>query len=106
MTEHPPRADNVYDNPFWSQASMMLTDRNGMCRCNVFSRRMAGGERTLWFGDQATLYMPVGGVHGAVQRIRDKARRASVRAAEGVMATFGSRARTPWHCVSGRMRVG
>ena len=72
MTQHPTRVDNVYDNPFWSQASMMLTDRDHMCRCNVFWRCMAGGERAQWFGDQATLYMPVGGVHGPVQRIRDK----------------------------------
>ena len=35
-------------------------------------RCVAGGERAQWFGDQATLYMPVGGVHGPVQRIRDK----------------------------------
>ena len=72
LTEHPFRVDNVYNNPFWSQASMMLTDRDHMCRCNVFWRCMAGGERAQWFGDQATLYMPVGGVHGPVQRIRDK----------------------------------
>ena len=62
--------DNDYDNPFRSQASIMQTDRGHMCRCNVFWCVVAGGERAQWFGDKATLYMPVGGVHGPVQKIR------------------------------------
>jgi len=72
LNQHPFRVDNVYSNPFWSQASMMLTDQNHMCRCNVFWRCVAGGERAQWFGDQATLYMPTGGVNGPVQSIRAK----------------------------------
>ena len=62
--------DNVYDNPFWSEASMMLTDRGHMCRCNVFWICVAGGERAQWFGDKATLYMGSGGLHGTIQRTR------------------------------------
>jgi predicted dehydrogenase len=62
--------DNAYGNPFRSQASMMRTDRGHICRCNVFWCVVAGGERAQWFGDKATLYMPVDGVHGPVQKIR------------------------------------
>lgn len=67
--EHPLRT-NVYNNPFWSCASMMLTDRGHMSRCNVFWRCVGHGERAQWFGDRATLYMPIDGVHGAVEAIR------------------------------------
>ncbi|MFH1924180.1 MAG: Gfo/Idh/MocA family oxidoreductase [Planctomycetota bacterium] len=72
LNQHPFRVDNVYDNPFWSQAAMMLTDKGHMCRCNVFWLCVAGGERAQWFGDQATLYMPTGGVNQAIERIRSK----------------------------------
>ena len=68
----PVMVDNDYDNPFRSQASMMLTDQGHMCRCNVFWCAVAGGERAQWFGDKATLYMPVGGVHGPMQHFRGK----------------------------------
>jgi predicted dehydrogenase len=64
--------DNVYDNPFWNQASMMLTDRGHMSRCNVFWVCVAGGERAQWFGDQSTLYMVCGGVNDNVRNIRGK----------------------------------
>jgi predicted dehydrogenase len=63
---------NVYDNPFLSQASMMLTSRGHMCRCNVFWRCVAGGERAQWLGDETSLYMPNHGVHGAVENVRGK----------------------------------
>ena len=72
LKDHPYLTENAYDNPFWSEASMMLTDRGHVCRANVFWLCMAGGERAQWFGDQATLYMPKGGLHGAVQRIRNQ----------------------------------
>ena len=62
--------DNDYDNPFWSQASMMLTDKGHMSRCNVFWVCVAGGERGRWFGDKMTLYMPDGGVNPATQNVR------------------------------------
>ena len=64
--------DNVYDNPFWNEASMMLTDRGHMSRCNVFWVCVAGGERAQWFGDQSTLYMACGGVNENVQNVRGK----------------------------------
>lgn len=72
LKDHPSRRDNVYNNPFWNQASIMLTDRGHMSRCNVFFVCQAGGERAQWFGDKATLYMPNGSVHGAVQNLRGK----------------------------------
>ena len=64
--------DNVYNNPFWNQASMMLTDRGHMSRCNVFWVCVAGGERAQWFGDRSTLYMACGGVNDNVQNVRGK----------------------------------
>ena len=70
LKDHPSRKDNIYSNPFWNQASMMLTDQGHMSRCNVFFVCQAGGERAQWFGDQATLYMANAGVHGSVQNVR------------------------------------
>ena len=70
IRENPIVADNVYKNPFWSQASIMLTDQNHMCRSNVFWLCVAGGERAQWFGDKATLYMGNGGLHGDFQNVR------------------------------------
>jgi len=70
IRQNPIVADNVYKNPFWSQASIMLTDQNHMCRSNVFWLCVAGGERAQWFGDKATLYMGNGGLHGDFQNVR------------------------------------
>jgi predicted dehydrogenase len=72
LRDHPYVADNAYKNPFWNEASMMLTDQGNMCRCNVFWLCAAGGERAQWFGDKASLFMPNGGVNQAVQKIRTK----------------------------------
>jgi len=72
IRENPMIIDNVYKNPFWSEASLMLTNKGHMCRSNVFWICVAGGERAQWFGDKATLYMPNGGVNSAVHRIRNK----------------------------------
>lgn len=72
IRENPLVADNVYHNPFWCEASMMLTNQGHMTRTNVFWICVAGGERAQWFGDQATLYMSNGGVHGPVEHSRAK----------------------------------
>lgn len=72
LKDHPFLADNAYDNPFWNEASMMLTNRGHACRCNVFWVCVAGGERAQWFGDRATLYMPNGGLNETVMRVRTK----------------------------------
>jgi predicted dehydrogenase len=66
---------NVYDNPFFSQASLMRTNQGHMSRCNVFWRCVAGGERAQWFGDKASLYMPNSGLHPAVENARGKGAR-------------------------------
>ena len=70
LKDHPSRQDNIYDNPYWNQTAIMLTDQGHTSRCNVFFICQAGGERAQWFGDQATLYMPNGGLHGAVRNVR------------------------------------
>ena len=75
LKDHPYLAENAYQNPFWNEASMMLTDRGHTCRANVFWLCAAGGERAQWFGDKATLYMPKGGLHGPVEGIRMKGSR-------------------------------
>ena len=36
----------------------------------LFVGSVAGGERAQWFGDQATLYMSNGGIHGPVEHSR------------------------------------
>jgi predicted dehydrogenase len=70
VRKHPLMTENAYGNPFWSAASMMLTDRGHMCRVNEFRRCTAHGERAQWFGDKATLYMPGPAVAGAVETVR------------------------------------
>lgn len=65
--------ENIYNNPFYNQAAMMLTDKGHMCRCNVFWRCVADGERAQWFGENASLYMANYGVHNApVKKVRKK----------------------------------
>lgn len=60
--------NNVYDNPFRIQTSIMLTNKGHMCRCNVFWKCQASGEQATWFGEKATLYMTRPGVHGQIMR--------------------------------------
>jgi hypothetical protein len=64
--EEPGRGDNVYRNPFSSQASIMQTDRGHMCRCNVFWLVAGIAERAQWFGTKGTLYMDNMDVHASV----------------------------------------
>ena len=63
--------------PFWSQSSLMLTDRGHMARMNEFRRCRAHGERAQWFGDEATFYMAIDGVHGNVINIRGRSAEAA-----------------------------
>ncbi|UCC99850.1 MAG: hypothetical protein JSW66_08195, partial [Phycisphaerales bacterium] len=63
--------DNVYDNPFSSESALFKTDRNHMCRCNVFfADGVAHGERAQWFGRDMAFYMPGSG--GQPFRIQGK----------------------------------
>jgi predicted dehydrogenase len=66
IREHPFRRENPYNNPFFCSASIMQTSGGHPCRCNEFRWCVPYGERAQWFGDQATLYMAVAGVHGDV----------------------------------------
>jgi hypothetical protein len=75
LRDHPVLADNAYDNPFWNNASMMLTNRGHMCRCNVFWLCVAHGERAQWYGDRASLYMSKGRLHDAVEAVRTQGHR-------------------------------
>ena len=72
IRQHAYRQENAYKNPFFCQSSMMLTDQGHMCRANEFRYCVPYGERAQWFGDKATLYMQVGGLHGNLQRVRDQ----------------------------------
>ena len=72
LREHPFVTDSDYDSPFWCQASMMLTDRGHMCRVNEFRRCTNYGDRAQWFGDEATFYTPLSGVHESVINVRGK----------------------------------
>ncbi len=65
--DSPVLKDNRYHNPFWNQFACMQTDKGHMCRCNVFWRINAGGERAQWFGEKASLYMSKGRLHGDYQ---------------------------------------
>jgi len=63
--------DNVYDNPFSTESALFKTDRNHMCRCNVFfADGVAHGERAQWFGREMAFYMPGSG--GQPFRIQGK----------------------------------
>jgi predicted dehydrogenase len=68
--DHPFITDNLYNNPFWNEASIMQTDRGNMLRCNVFWLCPAHGERAQWMGDNAIFYMHKGGVHGPTLKYR------------------------------------
>ena len=68
---HPFLTENVYDNPFWNESSLMRTNQGHMLRCNVMWLIAASGERAQWFGDQASLYMPTNGVHAEpIRKVR------------------------------------
>jgi predicted dehydrogenase len=53
--------DNVYKNPFGVGSALMKTDKNHMCRCNVFWAGTSDGERAQWFGTKLSYYMPGSG---------------------------------------------
>jgi len=72
VRQHPYRRDNVYQNPYFCPSSIMLTDRGHMCRSNEFRYCVPYGERAQWFGDRATLYMAVAGLHGNVEHLRSQ----------------------------------
>ncbi len=56
--DNPALQDNAYQNPFNAASALFKTDKNHMCRCNVFWDGTAEGERAQWFGTKLTFYMP------------------------------------------------
>ncbi len=50
--------DNVYGSPFNCGSALFKTDKNHVCRCNVFWDGVADGERAQWFGTKLAFYMP------------------------------------------------
>jgi len=50
-------SDNAYDNPFANQSALFRTSGGGICRCNVFWRVHAHGERAQWLGQDMAMYM-------------------------------------------------
>ncbi len=75
--DHPFITDNVYNNPFWNEASIMQTDRGNMLRCNVFWLCPSAGERAQWMGDNAIFYMNKAGIHGPKLKYRTQRKTAS-----------------------------
>jgi predicted dehydrogenase len=59
--DDPVLKDNPYKNPFWNQAALFSTSGGNICRCNVFWRIHAGGERAQWLGEKMAMYMPGSG---------------------------------------------
>jgi hypothetical protein len=59
--DDPVLKDNAYGNPFWNETALFKTDQGHFCRCGVFWRVHAGGERAQWFGTQMAMYMPGSG---------------------------------------------
>ncbi|UCF36080.1 MAG: Gfo/Idh/MocA family oxidoreductase [Acidobacteriota bacterium] len=59
--ENPALKDNHYRSPFNVASALFKTDRNHICRCNVFWDGTAEGERAQWFGTKLTFYMPGSG---------------------------------------------
>jgi len=55
--DDPALRDNDYGNPFCNQAALFKTSGGNLCRCNVFWRVHADGERAQWLGDKMAIYM-------------------------------------------------
>lgn len=55
--DDPARRDNPYGCPFANQSALFRTSGGNICRCNVFWRVNADGERAQWLGDRLAVYM-------------------------------------------------
>ena len=55
--DEPALKDNVYNNPFASQSALFRTSGGNICRCNVFWRGHAHGERAQWIGEELSMFM-------------------------------------------------
>ncbi len=59
--DEPALKDNDYNNPFWNETAMFVTQSGKPFRCNVGWKLHAHGERAQWFGTEGVLYMPGSG---------------------------------------------
>lgn len=64
--------DNVYNNPFFNETGMFVTNKGKPFRCNVGWKLNAHGERAQWFGTQAALYMSGSGGQPYVAQLPDR----------------------------------
>ena len=55
--DDPAMKDNEYDFPFCNQSALFKTSGGNICRCNVFWRVHAHGERAQWLGNKMSMYM-------------------------------------------------
>jgi len=55
--DEPALKDNDYNNPYCNQVALFKTGGGNICRCNVFWRVQAGGERAQWLGERMSMYM-------------------------------------------------
>lgn len=51
---------NPYDNPYFNQVALFRTTGPSICRCNVFWKIHAGGDRAQWLGEDTSIYMASG----------------------------------------------
>ncbi|NQT87343.1 Gfo/Idh/MocA family oxidoreductase [bacterium] len=68
----PARTDNPYGCPDANQAALFRTSGGNICRCNVFWRVKADGERAQWLGDKLAVYMGASSGQRFVARSDDK----------------------------------
>lgn len=54
--DEPGLKDNAYNNPFSNMVALGRMSGGNICRCNVFWRIHAGGERAQWLGETGALY--------------------------------------------------
>jgi predicted dehydrogenase len=64
--------DNVYNNPFFNETGMFVTEKGKPFRCNVGWKLNAHGERAQWFGTQAALYMSGSGGQPYMAQLPDR----------------------------------
>ncbi|GMU91578.1 MAG: oxidoreductase [Candidatus Hydrogenedentota bacterium] len=64
--------DNAYQNPFFNETGIFVTDKGKPFRCNVGWKLNAHGERAQWFGTQAALYMSGSGGQPYVAQLPDR----------------------------------
>lgn len=70
--DDPALKDNVYNNPFFNETGMFVTNKGKPFRCNVGWKLNAHGERAQWFGTKASLYMPGSGGQPYAMQLPDK----------------------------------